>query len=121
MHARQRHGLDYTPLYRFLLSRVGEPWSTVHSEAVARLDSEEPIWLLVARNPAEERAVVRCGESAYFSGLKVGADGRLEKVAPDLSVENLNPSCDCCTHTFNGIRFTRPHSPSATRLIDIEP
>ena len=26
MHSHHRHGFDYTPLYRFLLSKVGQPW-----------------------------------------------------------------------------------------------
>jgi hypothetical protein len=33
-----QRGLDYTPLFRFLLSRVGDDWDEVHSEAVSRLD-----------------------------------------------------------------------------------
>ena len=119
MHSGQRHGLDYTPLFRFLLSRVGEDWNKVHSEAVARLDREDPVWWLVARTPDDEKAIVRCGESAYFSGLRVGRDGRLEKVAPDLAVGDLNPSCPCCTHTFNGARFTRPYRSEASQLLDL--
>ncbi len=31
-------GLDYTPLFKFLLSKVGEKWNIVHSEAISRLD-----------------------------------------------------------------------------------
>lgn len=45
MHSKFRHGLDYTPLYRFLLSKVGHNWTQVHSEALSRLDKEEPIFL----------------------------------------------------------------------------
>ena len=46
MHGPVRRGPDYTPLFRFLLSRVGKPWRDVHSEAVARLDRAEPLRLL---------------------------------------------------------------------------
>ena len=30
-------GYDYTPLFRFLLSKVGQNWDNVFSEAVSRL------------------------------------------------------------------------------------
>lgn len=107
MKSGQRHGLDYTPLFRFLLSRVGREWDSVYSEAKSRLDREDPIFWMVARTPEEEKDTVRVGESSYYSGLFVDADGMLQKVAPDLGVERLNPQCPCCTHTFNGTRFTR--------------
>lgn len=107
MHGGKRRGLDYTPLFRFLLSKVGQDWDAVHSEAVARLDREDPIWWLVARDLAERRPFVRTGESTYWSGLCI-EDGRLALVDPELTVERMEPSCPCCTHTFNGTRFTRP-------------
>ncbi|PTT86751.1 hypothetical protein DBR42_13080 [Pelomonas sp. HMWF004] len=112
MHGRLRRGLDYTPLFRFLLSKVGEDWNAVHAEAVSRLDRSEPIFWLVARGPSEERDCVRIGESSYFSGLKIDSEGRLQRVNPALGPESLAPDCKCCTHTFNGIRFTRPFDPS---------
>lgn len=37
-------GLDYTPLFRFLLSKVGSDWDSVFSEAKSRLDKTEPIF-----------------------------------------------------------------------------
>jgi hypothetical protein len=101
MHSGQRHGLDYTPLYRFLLSRVGQSWDEVHSLAVARLDREDPIYHLVARNIADAVPFVRTGESSYFSGLHV-VDGILCCVDPTVSYENFKPTCACCTHSFNG-------------------
>ncbi|HET7230788.1 MAG TPA: hypothetical protein VFJ16_12340 [Longimicrobium sp.] len=105
MHAKRRRGLDYTPLFRFLLSRVGSKWDDVHREAAARLDRPDPIFWLVARNEHARREMVRVGESSYFSGLYVDDDGILRIVQPDLRAENLTPSCTCCTHTFNGVRF----------------
>ncbi|MBH3006458.1 hypothetical protein [Serratia ureilytica] len=42
MHGRIQHGMDYTPLFQFLLSKVGQPWNEVHSEAISRLDKEAP-------------------------------------------------------------------------------
>ena len=73
----QDQGRDYTPLFRFLLSRVGCPWSLVHSEAVARLDREEPIRWMVALHADERKDIVRVGESSFFSGLWVDEQGLL--------------------------------------------
>ena len=114
MHGKKRRGLDYTPLFRFLLSKVGCEWSTVYAEAVSRLDRPEPIFWLVALRPEEEREFVRTGESSYFSGLKVDENGMLQIVNPKLGPGSLSPFCKCCTHTFNGVRFTRSFDPDAT-------
>ena len=103
-----QHGLDYTPLFRFLVSRVGQVWDTVFSEAVGRLDQQEPIWHIVARSDLEMQPMVRVGESSYFSGLYVDDDGVLAKVAPTLEAQSLQPFCVCCTHTFNGEAFGLP-------------
>ena len=103
-----RRGLDYTPLYRFLISKVGHDWSEVHSEAVSRLDHEDPIWNLVARSEEERRPRVRIGEGTYFSGLYVDADNRLALVDPSLDASAMAPYCGCCTHTFNGRPFGQP-------------
>lgn len=113
MGGRQRHGLDYTPLFKFLLSRVGEDWDAVHAEAIARLDRAEPIFWMVARSEAERKPFVRMGESTYYSGLFVDDGNRLQRVDPALSIEQMEPNCACCTHTFNGVPFTRKHRPPA--------
>lgn len=105
MHGKHRRGLDYTPLFRFLLSRVGAAWDDVYSEAVARLDRPDPIFWLVARHEADRRELVRMGESTYYSGLYVDEAGLLQVVNPDLRASDMEPSCTCCTHTFNGVRF----------------
>lgn len=107
MKKGQRRGLDYTPLYRFLLSKVGSKWNEVHSEAVSRLDVEEPIFHLVALNKDEATEVVRLGESTYFSGLYVDDNGVLRVVNPDMNETTMKPLCKCCTHTFNGRVFTQ--------------
>jgi len=112
MHGRKRRGLDYTPLFRFLLSRVGQDWDEVYGEAIARLDAPEPIFWMVARSDLDKRPFVRIGESSYYSGLYVDGDNRLALVDPDLKVEDMEPACGCCTHTFNGLRFTRPYRPA---------
>lgn len=110
MHSGKRHGHDYTPLFRFLLSKVGEDWDKIHSEAVARLDREEPITWMVASSFSEGRAFVRVGENSYFSGLFVDQNNVLAVVDPELTEENMRPFCACCTHTLNGKRLTTPYS-----------
>lgn len=111
MGPKVRRGLDYTPLYRFLLSKVGADWDAVHAEAVARLDRPDPIFHMVARRPEDRKPLVWLGESSRYSGLYVDADNRLQKVAPDLTASDLEPTCACCTHTFNGQRLPRPYRP----------
>jgi len=107
MSGKARSGLDYTPLFRFLLSRVGTDWNSVFSEATARLDQAAPIFWLVALRPEDEQEYVRTVESSYFSGLRVNGQGKLEIVNPNLGPQSLAPLCACCTHTFNGVRFTQ--------------
>jgi hypothetical protein len=113
MHGKTRRGLDHTPLFRFLLSKVGFAWNDVHAEAVSRLDRAEPIFWLVALRAEDEQDAVRIGETTYFSGLRVDQDGRLALVNPSIGPSSLAPSCPCCTHTFNGIRFSRAYVPPA--------
>lgn len=105
MHGKHQRGLDYTPLFKFLLSKVGENWNTVFSEVISRLDRKEPIFWLVARNEIEKRDFVCFSEATYFSGLYIDNFGILQIVNPNLGPEHMIPQCTCCTHTFNGIRF----------------
>ena len=96
-------GRDYTPLFMFLLSKVGQKWDDIYSEAVSRLDVSDPIWYIVCRDDEDKSVdVVRINESSYYSKLYIDEDGVLKKVNPDLTNEMLYPSCWCCTHTFNG-------------------
>lgn len=111
MHAGRRRGRDYTPLFRFLLSRVGADWTETHREALARLDTEEPIFWMVARTEAEKKPRVCLGENSYFSGLYVDDRNRLALVDPSLRLEDMEPYCPCCTHTFNGKPFIRKFTP----------
>ncbi|UCS91747.1 hypothetical protein KZP23_13445 [Echinicola marina] len=105
MHGKKYRGLDYTPLYRFLLSNVGEQWDEIFKEASSRLDQTAPIFLLVAMDDGEKQDYVRTGESSYFSGLFVDDSGKLQLVNPDLKAKDLSPFCECCTHTLNGKVF----------------
>ncbi len=101
-----QRGLDYTPLYRFLLSKVGKPWDDVYSEAVSRLDKEEPIFYIVDLNNVHDRYDMdysNIGESGKWSKLIVDENGILQLKNPNLKNEDFMPSCECCTHTFNGV------------------
>ncbi|TPN77520.1 hypothetical protein FJ987_23340 [Mesorhizobium sp. CU2] len=109
MHGEKRQGLDYTPLFKFLLSKIGQDWAEVHSQAVARLDRQAPIFWMVALNEAERKPFVRVGENSYYSGLCVDGDNRLALVDPELRLEDMKPGCSCCTHTFNGEPFVREY------------
>ena len=111
MHGTKRRGRDNTPLFRFLLSMIGEDWEKVHEEAVERLDTAEPIFWMVARNEHEKTPYIRT-ENAIFSGLYVDGAGNLAKVAPDLRNEDLMPHCSCCTHTFNGVALVEEYKPA---------
>lgn len=113
MHSDQRHGFDYTPLFKFLLSRVGFDWNETYSEAKSRLDREDPIFWMVAACEADRQAYVRIGESSYFSGLYVSGSGRLALVDPAIDENSLAPFCSCCTHSFNGKTFTRKYIPTS--------
>ena len=112
MSKNVRRGLDYTPLFKFLLSKVGAPWTEVHTEAASRLDRPDPIFWLVALRPEDEQECVRVGEASYYSGLRVDADGILRVVNPSLGPTSLVPQCTCCTHTFNGVRLTQRSKPA---------
>ncbi|WP_299277965.1 hypothetical protein [uncultured Psychroserpens sp.] len=105
MHGKKNRGLDYTPLFKFLLSKVGYEWNQVFSEAKSRLDTTEPIFWLVANDESDKKDYVRLGESTYFSGLFIDVDGILQLTNPNLKPKDLTPFCNCCTHTLNGKLF----------------
>ncbi len=105
MFGKKDRGLDYTPLFRFLLAKVGSNWNDVFSEAKSRLDKTEPIFWIVALNPDERQDYVRVGESSYFSGMYIDDIGNLQLSNPDLKANDLTPYCSCCTHTLNGVAF----------------
>ena len=100
---RTREGYDYTPLFKFLLQKVGKEWDAVFSEAVARLDKQSPIfWLVNLHFDARSPAVVRLGESSYYSTLVV--ENGVLRIA-DEHVQPPSKNCTCCTHTFNGVAY----------------
>jgi hypothetical protein len=48
-----KRGLDYTPLFRFLLKNVGKDWAPVYQEAQSRLDKD-------GRAPRERPTALFC-------------------------------------------------------------
>lgn len=102
MHGKTKRGYDYTPLFRFLLSKVGKDWDEVFSEAKSRLDKEEPIFYMVALYEENKQETINYGSNSKWSGLFVDESNILQKVNPNLTVSDLFPGCSCCTHTFNG-------------------
>lgn len=105
MNAKKDRGLDYTPLFRFLLSKVGSDWDEVFSEAKSRLDKTEPIFWVVALDPEEKRDYIRVDQSTYFSGMYIDVKGTLQLTNSQLSAIDMQPFCTCCTHTLNGKVF----------------
>jgi len=106
MHSGKERGMDYTPLFKFLLSKVGQKWDDVYSEAIPRLDKKKPIFWMVDMQPDKnDIGLVSMGESTYYSKLTVDEDGILVKINPELTADKMYTACNCCTHTFNGISY----------------
>ena len=105
-----QYGYDYTPLYRFLQSKVGQNWNKVHSEAVSRLngkEGEEHIFYLVYPDLTIIRPhnlgiqeIVHLGEESMYHTLTVDEDGNLQYINKDAKWEY--DLCSCCTHTLDG-------------------
>ena len=109
MHGIKHRGLDYTPLFKFLLSKVGCQWDEVYGKAIARLDKKEPIFWMASLQKKDQKNYFCSGESSYFGGLYVDVQGVLQIVNPMLNNESVHPCCPCCTHTFNGLVFTKKY------------
>lgn len=102
MYGKKERGLDYTPLFRFLISKVGSNWNEIFSEAKSRLDKTEPIFWLVALDENDRNDFVRIGETSFFSGLYIDDDGVLQLSNPKFNITDMEYYCECCTHSFNG-------------------
>lgn len=98
-----KYGYDYTPLFKFLLSKVGSDWDKIYAEAKARLNDPEPIFWMVALRESERRSIVRLGDSTYYSGLFVDDDGILAIVNPNISSTELPDPHPGETISFNGL------------------
>lgn len=103
MHGNQQRGLDYTPLFHFLLGKVGKEWNDIYSEAKSRLDKPDPIFWMVAKFEHQKRDYVCCGDFSFYPGLYIDTQGILQQVNPDISAEDIPVTCRCCTHTFIGV------------------
>ncbi|WP_276132029.1 hypothetical protein [Polluticoccus soli] len=110
MHGKKERGYDYTPLFKFLLSKVGQKWDEVYSEAVSRLDKKDPVFWMVTMHPKENEWPTICiDESSFYSKLTVNEEGILVKYAPEFTMKDLQgPTCNCCTYTFNGELWKDP-------------
>lgn len=107
MKQNVQRGLDHTPLYKFLLSKVGKPWVDTLKEAQSRLDKDEPIYsMVILGDDLSKIGDTTSGffnyENSKFSTLIVDENGLLQKMKPELKNEDFYPSCSCCTFTFNG-------------------
>jgi hypothetical protein len=96
-----RFGYDYTPLFKFLLSKVGENWDDVFSEAVSRLNEPNPIFWIVAEHEKDKEEIVRCGDCSYYSGLYIDENRILQIVNPDAKFPDVN-TLGFETLSFNG-------------------
>lgn len=105
MHGKKQRGLDYTPLFKFLISKVGQDWTGIYAEAKSRIDTVDPIFWLVKAELNVDDECIRIGESSFYSGLFVDEENILRKINPNLTASEMSPSCPCCTHTFNGEVF----------------
>jgi hypothetical protein len=103
-------GLDYTPLFKYLLSKVGQDWDKVYSDIKPRVKSIEPIFWMVKlyehKTPYEQEAYFTV-ENGSFSKLYVDENNKLQIIDPNIDHTTLEPFCFCCTHTFNGKLFTK--------------
>lgn len=102
MKGKVNRGYDYTPLFQFLLSKVGRLWNDIFSEVVNRLDKTEPIYWMVSLDNTEKREYVRIGDSSYYSQLYIDNKGYLQKVNPLFDKGSIPIYCSCCMYTFNG-------------------
>lgn len=113
------HGLDFSPLFGYLRKNVGKEWDIIYSNVIKRIPKEytfnngrftNPIWWGVLKHKEylglsdfdKKNGFFISGESSYYSLLYIDENGILQYVSPDLSVEDIKPTCTCCTHTFNG-------------------
>lgn len=104
---------DFTPLYQYLLSAVGEDFDMIKSHVYKRLEAQDRdvIWNMVATNDLQLNpdGIVRLTDNAYYSQLYVDNDNILKVYKPEVTINHLFPHCSCCTHTFNGTKFINPY------------
>ena len=123
MHSKGNLGLDYTPLYNFLISSVGKNFDEVYAEACERMSGlghnyKEEIFYCVEKNTYIENGNVydskgelvsciwRSGESSYHDKMFIDDNGVLRLVREfniDKNTDSdLKLGCACHTHSVNG-------------------
>lgn len=104
MFANKKRGLDYTPLFKFLLTKVGVEWDKIFSEIKPRLDNTDPIFWIVSLNADNKKDVVRIGESTFYSGMFVDENGLLQISNPSFNPKTINEkhNYNFETNSFNG-------------------
>lgn len=103
MHGKKQRGLDYSPLFHFLLGKIGQRWDEVYSEAKKRLDKDDPIFWMVARHEFQQKDYFSAGDSSFYPGLFIDEQGLLQQVDPSITADDIYVGCRCCTHTFIGV------------------
>lgn len=119
MSSRKERGVDFTPLYKFLLSKVGEDFDEVYSEAMSRMDGKRaPIFWMIVENTYIEEGILKNSngtivrpdfnnEEAKFSTLYIDDENKLRKVSDLNKSEFKLESCGCCTQSLDGIPYVR--------------
>lgn len=107
MFANNKRGLDYTPLFKFLLTKIGCEWDKVYSLVKPRLDKTEPIFWMVSLNADNKKDYIRIGESTFYSGLFVDENGILQISNPSFNPSSINDkhNYNFETNSFNGKRI----------------
>jgi hypothetical protein len=109
MGSNHKHGYDYTPLVRFLLSKIGSHWDEIYSEISKRSIDKKILSLFVSFRkeniPQFDGKIVpyiRISDSSYWSAMFFDDNNILQLVDPNLKKDDIPIWCKCCTHTFNG-------------------
>lgn len=116
MKRRINYHLDYTPLFKFLLSKEGEKWEDVWRDCQKRVDTVEPVLWMVQnillnglpkydKSPEEYDKSFGYGEGSYFSTMYVDENGILQVVDKNYKEPTSLEYCRCCGETFNGLLY----------------
>lgn len=109
MKKNVKRGLDYTPLYKFLLSKVGQNFDEVYKEVIKRVNDRSAIFHMFRKHEFETGDFVRLGGSSFYNKLYIDDNNTIQKVNPNLKNEDFSPSCWCCTYTFNGNKLIKKY------------
>lgn len=116
MKKRINYHLDYTPLFKFLLSKEGEKWEGVWRECQKKVDTVEPVlWMVqnIRLNglPKHDKCLEEYDKSfgyeegSYFSTMYVDENGILQVVDKNYKESTPLEYCRRCGETFNGLLY----------------